>query len=163
MLPLPQMSLHARSKTVARPMATARHVGLFSREIIERLSLAGVEMLLSRVSKLSEGQAQPDGRYYGSTMLTLDVRELESIVRDACDVSTAKRLVRLLSGNETAAERIRVLAHAEATRVAGHPLLPGGIDVRLRSEGSWLFIDIDVEATLDAEPKSAVNFADRDR
>ena len=64
-------------------MAAAVHVGLFSREIIERLSLAGVEMLLGRVSKLSEGQTQPDNRYYGSTMLTLDVRELESSVRDA--------------------------------------------------------------------------------
>ena len=51
-----------------------------------------------------------------------------------------------MSASDAATERIRVIAHAEATRIAGRPLSPGGIDVRLRSEGSWLFIDIDVEA-----------------
>lgn len=127
-------------------MAVVRRVGLFSREIIERLSLAGVEMLLSRVTKLSEGQVLGDDRYYGSTMLTLDVRELDETVRDTCDVATAMRLARLLAHSEAVADRVRGLAHAEAMRIADRPLDAAEIDVRVRAEGSWLFVDVDVEA-----------------
>lgn len=138
------MTVGMRSKM--RPMAVARRVSLFSREVIERLSLAGIETLLSRVSKLSEGQVLGDQRYYGSTMLTLDVRELDDTVRDTCDVATAMRLARLLSHSEAMTDRVRALAHAEAATIAGCPLGRAEIDVRVRAEGGWLFIDVDVEA-----------------
>lgn len=127
-------------------MAIVSRVGLFSREIVERLSLAGIEMLLARVSRLSEGQILPDTRYYGSTMLTLDVHDLDSTVRDSCDVATAMRLARLLAHSEAMIDRVRSLAHDEAQRIAGCELSPVEIDMRVRAEGSWLFVDIDVEA-----------------
>jgi hypothetical protein len=127
-------------------MAVVHRVGLFSREIVERLSLAGIEMLLTRVAKLSEGQVLGDDRYYGSTMLTIDVRELDESVHDTCDVATAMRLARLLAQSEALRERVRALAHSEAVRVAGQPLDSAEIDVRVRAEGSWLFVDVDVEA-----------------
>lgn len=138
-----------RAKALKRPMAVATRVGLFSRQVIEKLSLAAIDMLLERVSTLSEGQILSDDRYFGSTMLTLDVRELDGMVRDTCDVATAIRLARLLGQADGAADRIRALAHEEATRIAGQPLRPAGIDVRVRAEAHWIFIDVDVEGRLE--------------
>jgi hypothetical protein len=134
-----------------RPMAVVRQIGLFSREVVEHLSVSGVEMLLSQLSRLSEGQVV-DGRYYGSTMLTLDLRTLEGKIRDACDVTTAMRLARLWSDNQAVIAQVRSLAHAEAIRIAARPLAPGGIDVKIRAEGGWLFVDVDVEAAVESAP-----------
>ena len=39
-----------------RPMAVVRQVSLFAREVIERLSATGTELLLADLSRLSEGQ-----------------------------------------------------------------------------------------------------------
>lgn len=128
-----------------RPMAVVRQVSLFAREVIERLSATGTELLLADLSRLSEGQ-QVGGRYFGSTMLTLDLRRLEGRMRDSGDVGTALRLARLWANSEPVIGRLRALALAEAQRIAGQPLLASGIDVRVRAEGSWLFVDIDLEA-----------------
>ena len=131
-------------RLLLRPMAKVRQVGLFSREITERLSIAGVEMLLSMASKLSEGQLSGNA-FYGSTMLTLDLRQLGGRVKDACDVATAMRLARLIGSNNAVLDRIRALALEEATRIAGCAIDSAGIDIRVRAEGSWVFIDADVE------------------
>jgi len=138
-------------------MAVVRRVGLFSREIIERLSIAGVEMVLSGVSKLSEGQVLADERYYGSTMLTVDLRDVQQSVRDSCDVATGMRLARLWVHHEAVTDRVRAIAHAEAERIANQPLTLADTDMRIRCEGTLLFIDVDVEAY--AEAKEATNGA----
>ncbi|MBK6847315.1 MAG: hypothetical protein IPG96_07140 [Proteobacteria bacterium] len=131
-----------------RPMARVRQVSLFAREVIERLSATGTELLLADLSRLSEGQ-RVAGRYFGSTMLTLDLRRLEGRMRDSGDVGTASRLARLWATSEPVIGRLRALALAEAQRIAGEPLQADGIDVRVRAEGSWLFVDIDLEAEAD--------------
>ena len=138
----------ARTQRGKRPMAVARRVNLVGREITERLSSAGVEMLLGRAARLSEGQVLAGNRYYGSTMLTLDLQELHDVVRDSCDAATAARLARLLEGNPAVTREVRAIARQEACRIAGRQLTPNGVDMRVRSEGSCLFIDVDVEAAM---------------
>ncbi|MBK8482027.1 MAG: hypothetical protein IPL40_12785 [Proteobacteria bacterium] len=141
-----------------RPMAVVRQVSLFAREVIERLSTTGTELLLADLSRLSEGQ-RVDGRYFGSTMLTLDLRRLEGRMRDSGDVGTALRLARQWATSELVIGRLRTLALAEAERIAGQPLQADGIDVRVRAEGSWLFVDIDLEAEADEDAQRVADCA----
>jgi hypothetical protein len=141
------MTVSSRHK---RPMAKVRRVGLFSRQIIERLSLAGVEALLAGASRLSEGQCTGK-HYYGSTMVTLDLRQLADRVRDPCDVATANRLAAQMADQPLVVERLGALARHEARRVAGTPLRGLETDVRIRAEGCWVFVDIDVEGEAEAE------------
>lgn len=141
-----------------RPMAVVRQVSLFAREVIERLGTTGTELLLADLSRLSEGQCV-GGRYFGSTMLTLDLRRLEGRMRDSGDVGTALRLARHWASSELVSARLRALALAEAERIAGQPLQADGIDVRVRAEGSWLFVDIDLEAEADEGDQRAADRA----
>jgi hypothetical protein len=127
-----------------KPMAFVRRIGLFRREIIERVSPAGLDLLLQTACRISEGQVSGD-QYFGSTLLTLDLQQAEIQLQDACDVATAARLARLLEQEPVALEQIRALARAEAQRIACHPLRELELDVRIRVEGPRVFIDVDVE------------------
>ena len=125
-------------------MASLRRVGLFSRQVVETLSPAGLEALLAGASRLSEGQIW-DGQYYGSTMVTIDLRQLDGQLVDACDVSTARRLAGYIGDSTEAMERLSELAQVEAQRVTAERLTSLQTEVRVRAEGCWIFIDIDVE------------------
>lgn len=126
-------------------MAKAQRVGLFSRQIIERVSLAGVDALLANASRLSEGDIAPDGHFYGSTMITFDLRQISGQLREAVDLKTARRLADLMNEDAVVKRRLKQLATDEALRVAEQPLDRLEVDVRVRSEGCWVFIDIDTE------------------
>lgn len=132
-----------------RPMAKVQRVALIGRQVVERLGLAGLELLLTRATRMSEGQVLPDGRYFGSTMLTIDLQQLaaEGQLSDACDVSTAHKVARLMSTSGTLRQRARLIAAAEAVRLAGREIAPQAVDVGVRAEGTRVFIDIDVEAS----------------
>ena len=128
-------------------MAKVQRVSLFSRQIIEHLSVAGLEALLLNASRLSEGQVT-GGRYYGSTMVTVDLRQLGGSVREACDGTTASRLARYISDDVPARERLGQLAQHEAREVLGRAPRRLETDIRVRAEGQWLFIDIDCEGDI---------------
>lgn len=129
-------------------MARARRVGLFSREIIERLSSAAQAMLISSADRLSEGQLHRDGQFYGSTMLSVDLQQLRGRLSDACDVRTALKLSRMMADDDAVRSQIETIACSEAERVAGRPLGRCEVDIRIRAEGCWVFIDIDVEGSV---------------
>src|SRR5882672_5573252 len=105
-----------------KPMVRAIKIALFQREIRERLSVAALDLLFDRVEVISEGQrAVRGGRdsYFGSTMLTVDLPALASLLSDACDAGTARRLAELLDVDAGVARRIQALSEREAARVAG--------------------------------------------
>jgi len=133
-------------------MAAVRRIGLFRREIRESLDPAAVEVLLASATRISEGQVGPDGRFYGSTMLTIDLERIRPQVRDACDVATAARLAALLEAEVTLHERLGRLAVSEARRIAGSGLRRPEADLRVRTEGRRVFIDVDVEAETQVVP-----------
>lgn len=143
------------SRTPKRPMAKVQRLALISRRISERLGLAAAELLLSRAARVSEGQMLPDGHYYGSTMLTINLEELAAsgLLSDACDVSTTSKVCQLMAGSESVSERARVIAHQEAARLAKRAVTPTAVDVGVRAEGTTIFIDIDVEGSAE---KSAI-------
>jgi hypothetical protein len=132
-----------------KPMARADRVTLFEREIRERLSLAAVDILFERAKVLSEGsRAQSPSaraRYFGSTMLTLDVAALDDVVRDAVDVRAAARVAELVSGDARVTRRVQRIAEKEAARLAGGAVQLRVTDVRVRAQGTLVYLDVDVE------------------
>jgi len=132
-----------------KPMVKAIKIALFQREIRERLSVAALDLVFDRVEVISEGQrAVRGGRdsYFGSTMLTVDLPALSSLLSDACDAGTARRLAELLGADPGVARRIQALSEREAARVAGDIPRQVGTHVVIRSQGAKVYVDVDVEA-----------------
>jgi hypothetical protein len=128
-------------------MARARRVSLFEREIRVRLSSAALEILFQLGSVLSEGQVEGE-RYFGSTMITIDLATAVGLTSDPCDLATARRVTDLLAGDERVRDRARRIAAAEARRIAAGDLIDPQIDVRVHGSGSHIQLDLDVEAAV---------------
>jgi hypothetical protein len=132
-----------------KPMARAARVTLFEREIREKLSVAAIEILVERARILSEGQrsASPTARarYFGSTMLTVDVAALSDLVREPCDAHAAARVAELVRGDARVTRRVQKIAAREAERLAGGPVKVRAGEVRVRARGTLVYLDVDVE------------------
>ena len=126
-----------------KPMISARRVSLFERDIRVGLSSAAIEILLERASVLSEGQLQPSG-YFGSTMITIDASRAAELVAESCDVATVQRLGGLVGADERFRERARAVGLREARRLAGKSLEGAEVDLRIRTAGPLLHVDLDV-------------------
>lgn len=135
-----------------RPMASVRRVNLFRREIRERLSQPALEILLARARAISEGKltkkkkGKKNGRYYGSTMLTLELQEAREHIRDPLDAASALKLQELLREDKRFKNRLREIAQGEAERIAGCSLERVDMELRLDAEGDRILVDLDVEA-----------------
>jgi hypothetical protein len=144
-------SARAKSKTVRlerKPMALATRVALFEREVRERLSNAAVELLLSGAQVLAEG-SRADGltagrAFFGSVMITIDLAQHASGVREKCDELAAERVATMMAEDARVIGRVRRLAESEASHLAGAPIRVHSADVRVRAQGSRVHIDVDV-------------------
>jgi hypothetical protein len=130
-----------------KPMAPARRVSLYEREIRVHLGTAAIDVLFELAEVLSEGQRQ-GRRYFGSTMLTFDLARARAAVRDACDASDARQIAALLERDARVEARARALACEAAARRAGAPLARVEVEVRVRADGVRVHVDLDVEAEL---------------
>jgi hypothetical protein len=145
--PRPQPAAGRFSLPPRRPMAAARRVSLFEREIRVHLGTAAIELLFDLAQVLSEGQT--DGRrYYGSTMITLDLERAQGQVRDECDAAAAQRVAALLPGDARVRARARALALAAAAERAGAGIAHADVDLRARAAGARVHLDLDVEGEL---------------
>lgn len=137
-----------------KPMATARRVALFEREVRWRLTTAAIEILFDVAEILSEGQrhaggtAPSTGRWFGSTMVTIELARASDLFREEPDASTARRLAELLRLDARVAARIRGLATADAEERAGARLGRTELELRARSAGTQVFLDLDLEIEL---------------
>ena len=129
-----------------KPMARAHRPSLFQKEIHQRLSSAAIELLFERAHVLSEGQVER-GRYFGSTMISLDLDRLEGEIADIISTETAARFGELAGSDPILAARARAVGCAEARRLAGDIDEPQ-VDVGVRTRGAQLYIDLDIEASL---------------
>ena len=128
-----------------KPMAAARRVSLFERQVTVRLSPVAVELLLGAGTVLSEGGFAA-GRWSGSTMVTVDLLRTALAVSDPPDPETARRVADLVPADDRARERVRRVAVAEARRIAGCELAAAVVDVRGRAVGRTVHLDLDLEA-----------------
>ncbi len=131
----------------------SRRIALFDREIRERLSPPAVELLLSTAEVLSEGQVAERStsgqRYYGTTMLTMELPRLGEQVRERCNASAARRVAALVATDVRIARHAQALAEREAARVAGRKVFPSATELHVRAEGTRVLIDVDFEGGLD--------------
>ena len=128
-------------------MAKAAQVGLFFREVRERLSESAVEILLGAAQVLSEGQRPQGARdLFGTVMLTVDLSRVQDRVREPCDAATAARVASLMASDTRVRRRVQQIARAEAQRLAGARLGSVDADVTVRAVGTKVFIDADVQA-----------------
>ncbi|MEZ4367596.1 MAG: hypothetical protein R2939_15160 [Kofleriaceae bacterium] len=128
-----------------RPMAMARRVSLFERQVVVKLSPVAVDILLGAGATLTEGGVT-DARYQGSTMVTIDLARTALAVSDPLDAATARRVAELYPTDERARARARALAVAEATRAAGCALSETVVDVRAAARGRAVHLDLELEA-----------------
>ena len=130
-----------------KPMARAARVTLFEREIRVRLSRVALEILLDGAEVLSEGQTQ-ERRYYGSTMITIDLARHADLLREPCDALTARHTAELLEKDARAVGRIRRIADREARRLAGGAMARIATELAFRWQGPRVCVDVDVEGAL---------------
>jgi hypothetical protein len=153
--PRPRARSHAGAGP-RKPMAKAARVTLFEREVRERLSSSAVEILLDGAEVLSEGQrvrALRGGEvFYGSTMLTIDIARAAELVRDRCDDDNARRVSAMMAADPRVGNRLREVAEREATRLAGVTVRAHATDVRFRTTGTTILVDIDLEGVLPTVP-----------
>ena len=127
-----------------KPCAPARRVSLFEREIRVHLGTAASELLFSQAEVLSEGQRQ-GARYFGSTMITLDLGRAQTALREPCDAADARRVAQLLEKDARVQARVRGIATAAAVERAGAAFARLDVEVRARADGSRVHVDLDVE------------------
>ncbi len=132
-----------------RPLTSAFRVSLFEREVKERLSGAALDLLIAHSLVLSEGQRSTSSTaraaFFGSMMLTVDLKTLQPLVREPIDSPIAERMVALLAGDPRLTERVRRLAEREAVRLSNGPAPLESVELRVRLAGTVLHIDVDIE------------------
>lgn len=134
-----------------RPMAQVRKIPLFEREIREHLSQAALDAVFAHAEVISEGEAgkaQGKPQFLGSTMLTFDVLALGDILREPADEGTARRLAALLAKERTLDHRIETIVRREVERITQGRARQVRGETRIRTQGTRVFVDIDVEAIL---------------
>ena len=133
-----------------KPMARVSQIPLFQREIREHLSLSAFEVLVAGARVLSEGQiAQQDSSgptYFGSTMVTWDLRRSATHLRGPLDASVAEKLLSLCQQDDQVRERLFEVARKEASRLAGTALSDWDIEMTVMRKGAQVLVDLDVEA-----------------
>jgi hypothetical protein len=133
-----------------RPLARVRRIALFEREVRERLSGTALDLILGQAAVISEGQRSTRAgmpAYFGSTMLTIDLPSMASLLREPCDAGCAARLATEMQTDPAAVERLKAIAAREAERVSGMRPKAISTEVKVRSQGSRVFVDVDVEAS----------------
>ncbi len=142
----------APAETLRKPMAKATRVTLFEREIRERLSDPALELFFGSATVLSEGKvadaAAVGPSWFGTTMITVDVAALGDAFRERCDGEAAARVAALMAADARVTRRARQIAEREATRRAGRAVKASASDVRVRAQGTSVFVDVDLEGAL---------------
>lgn len=134
-----------------RPMAQVRRIALIEREIRETLSQAALDAVFAHAEVISEGEnRQESGNtiFLGSTMLTCDLLATAEILREPSDDGTARRFAALLLKEKSLDARIEGIVRDEVERVTGTAPKKVRGETQIRVQGTRVFLDVDVEASL---------------
>lgn len=127
-----------------KPVATVSRVSVLERQWRFRLSAAAMDVLMRRALVQSEGRSER-GRYMGTTMVTIDIATASDLIADTCSPETATKLASLMEHDPGVIRMVRALAFAGAVRTAGYALTAAHMDLRFRTAGTKILIDIDTE------------------
>jgi hypothetical protein len=143
----PRKNLRAQTKRL--PMARVERLPLIEREIRERVGTAALELLIAGADVLVEGapgNGPTSAGFFGSVMMTIDLAARAPQIREAPTPELAARLVELIGADGRALGRIRRIAESRAAVFAGRPIEVHPGDLRVRSDGLRVLVDIDIEA-----------------
>lgn len=135
-------------------MAIVERVALFHRELHENLSATGIEMLLGQAELLAEGECRSHRShriFFGSIMFTIDLERHTTTVTEPCDSTTVQRVARQMTLDARACSRIQQIAEREAQRLARSPLAQVAMEFKVRTRGTRLLIDVDIEGLVGEE------------
>jgi hypothetical protein len=79
----------------------------------------------------------------------MELERAAAAVRDECDAANARRVAELLDGDARVKARARLLATTAASRRAGSPLARVAVDLKVRTAGTLIHLDLDVEGEVD--------------
>src|SRR5688572_6641168 len=133
--PSGRTSPRTRAVPPKKPMALARRVSLFEREVTVRLAPVAVELLHSAARVLTEGEVMGE-IYEGSTMLTIDLDRTGERISDPPDATTAQRVAFLYAADERCRDHARRIAGFEARRLAACELTGTRVDIESRARGA---------------------------
>jgi len=138
-----------RRPAIKGPVRATRSAFIVSRSI-SYLSRGAEEALLEDIEVISEGEERgaPHGerRYFGSTMITIDLDALQKRWRGPLDDALIAELRRLVEGSVRMRLRVSRIACAEAARrVSARPLGTAAVESSVRIHGRTLHIDVDLE------------------
>lgn len=141
--PLPEVGAHRR------PMAPARKVGLFRREVREWISPPAFEILVGAAEVVAEGAFDPSGAdgpvFLGTVYLRVPLGRCAAHLRGPLDAAAALHLVNLLGKDEVVREVLTELAGREAERLAGCELHDLEVEIAASHKGEEIHIHLDVE------------------
>lgn len=135
------------------PIAAVRRLSPFRTKTIHRVAPGVVSCLLDHAEVLTEGAMRPGSKgaqtYFGTTMVTIELRHIEQLVRLPKGRQGEAMLERIVS---CAQMRIRLLrmARLEAERKCVG-MLPGTMhaEIDTRIDDHRLLVDIDVELPME--------------
>lgn len=134
-----------------KPLARATiEPALVERGDNKAISRSMEEELFAFAEVLSEGGCRTgvDGsdNYFGSTMITFDLRRVRRRWRGPFNEKARKRFLDALQGSVRIHLRAMRLSYAEvARRVSDKPLGTVFVEMRMRLSGDYLYLDIDLE------------------
>ena len=136
-----------------KPLVRALVSPVFKKHGHIAISRALEEELFRSAEVLSEGSCklgrEGNDSYFGSTMITFDLRGLERHCRGCLDRNTKEMFARAVEGSVRMRLRAMRIAQAEvARRVSDRPLDTALIETRIRLDGDHLYLDMDLEVPL---------------
>ncbi len=142
-----------------KPLVKARSVAQLIEHRSYRLSHALEEALFRHADVLSEGgmraPAAGQSTYFGSTMISIDLRKLGRFAHGTDDAALQRALLQTIDGSVRVRLRAMRMARAEAARRVHRRTLGTALcEIRMRMSGVHLHIDVDLEVPLGVSSRS---------
>lgn len=110
------------------------------------LSREAEEALFRVATVMSEGTLDPEGIFFGSTMITFDLDALAREWRGPLDARERERLLRAIEGSVRVRLRAMRIARAQAQQhIGGRALSTAHSEMRMSLRGTRLHLDVDLE------------------
>ncbi|PRP95866.1 hypothetical protein ENSA5_37360 [Enhygromyxa salina] len=143
-----------------------RRIPLIRREIRESLSDNALEILFCSAELLLEGDRDLEARgrrlddvdrAYATVMLTLDLSQSASLLREPADEATAQRVAELMRGSDSVRRRLIALARPKLAEL--FDAAPRSLRIELlpvvRVSGATILIDGDAVVSLSSKASKA--------
>jgi len=135
------------------PPHSAQRAQPFRARSSERLAPFVPKLMLEAAEVLSEGDVQgekSEATFFGTTMLTIDLRPLSEVLRIDAEADGARLAAFLKCSSGFRVHAVRIARREAERRLEGR--LPGKMlaELSFRCRDTRIFVDIDVELALDS-------------